>query len=60
MKLEDHVVYSSRRAFEDRLLEANFPERVKADLMGHDIDGERYGKGASLDQTANLMSGIVF
>lgn len=60
MESEDHVIYSLRHAFEDRMLEAGFSERVKADLMGHDIDRERYGKGASLDQTAALMEAIVF
>ncbi len=60
MESDDHVVYSLRHAFEDRMLKANFPERVKADLMGHDIDRERYGAGLSLADTAALLTDISF
>ncbi|MEP6018774.1 MAG: hypothetical protein ABJ251_09870 [Paracoccaceae bacterium] len=49
-----------RHAFEDRMLAAKFPERVKADLMGHDINRERYGSGLSLSQTAALLDEISF
>ncbi|MEP3847673.1 MAG: DUF6538 domain-containing protein [Paracoccaceae bacterium] len=60
METEDHVVYSLRHAFEDRMLAAKFPERVKADLMGHDINRERYGSGLSLSHTAALLDEISF
>ncbi|VVT31653.1 Integrase [Roseovarius sp. EC-HK134] len=60
MESDDHVVYSLRHAFEDRMLKANFPERVKADLMGHDINRERYGAGLSLADTAALLADISF
>lgn len=60
METEDHVIYSLRHAFEDRMLKANFPERVKADLMGHDINRERYGAGLPLADMAVLLEGISF
>lgn len=60
METEDHVIYSLRHAFEDRMLKANFSERVKADLMGHDIDRERYGAGLPLADMAMLLEGISF
>lgn len=60
MESEDHVIYSLRHSFEDRMLKATFPERVKADLMGHDIDRERYGAGLPLSDMADLLDGISF
>lgn len=60
METDDHVIYSLRHSFEDRMLKANFPERVKADLMGHDIDRERYGAGLPLADMAILLEGISF
>ena len=60
METEDHVIYSLRHSFEDRMLKANFPERVKADLMGHDINRERYGAGLPLADMAVLLNDISF
>lgn len=60
MESEDHVIYSLRHAFEDRMLKASFPERVKADLMGHDIDRERYGRGLPVEDMAVLLADISF
>lgn len=60
MESDDHVIYSLRHSFEDRMLKANFPERVKADLMGHDINRERYGAGLPLEDMAALMADISF
>lgn len=45
----DHVAYSLRHSFQDRLIAAEVPERVQAELMGHEIDRPRYGAGATLD-----------
>lgn len=39
-----HSVYSLRHSFQDRLLDANTPDRVQADLMGHKFSREAYGK----------------
>ncbi|WP_255007071.1 DUF6538 domain-containing protein [Roseovarius sp. M141] len=60
METEDHVIYSLRHSFEGRMLKANFPERVKADLMGHDINRERYGAGLPLADMAALLDSISF
>lgn len=60
METEEHVIYSLRHSFEDRMLKATFPERVKADLMGHDINRERYGAGLPLSDMADLLEGISF
>lgn len=58
MATEDHVIYSLRYSFEDRMLKANVPECVKADLMGHDINRERYGLGLPLADTSDLLENI--
>lgn len=42
--------YSLRHSFEDRMLAAEFPDRLAADLMGHSTDRPKYGEGASLEQ----------
>jgi integrase len=44
----NHSVYSLRHSFQDRLLAANAPDRVQADLMGHKFDRPYYGDGCSL------------
>ncbi|MRX52294.1 integrase [Paracoccus sp. S-4012] len=40
----DHTLYSIRHSFESRMIKADFPERLKADLMGHRLQRERYGE----------------
>ncbi len=59
METEDHVLYSMRHAFEDRLLAAGVDERIRRDLMGHRLDRERYGAGASLEQAHALVQRIA-
>ena len=54
-----HSVYSLRHAFEDRMLEARFDERIRRDLLGHSLDRERYGKGGSLEHTHDLLQAIA-
>lgn len=39
-----HTLYSLRHSFESRMLKADFPERLKATLMGHRIQREKYGE----------------
>lgn len=39
-----HTLYSIRHTFESRMIKADFPERLKADLMGHTLKRERYGE----------------
>jgi integrase len=42
---EGTTLYSLRHAFEDRMIEADVADRVRADLFGHAIQRERYGDG---------------
>lgn len=55
-----HSFYSLRHAFEDRMLAAGIDDRIRRDLFGHRLDRERYGKGASLEQVAELVGRIAF
>lgn len=55
---ENHTVYSLRHSFQDRLLAANAPDRVQADLMGHKFQRQAYGKGASLEQKYEWLEKI--
>ena len=55
-----HSLYSIRHTFQDRLVAAEAPERVQAELMGHKLHRPRYGKGPSLDQKAAWLGKIAF
>jgi len=55
---ENHTVYSLRHSFQDRLLAANAPDRVQADLMGHKFSRPTYGDGASLNQKKEWLDRI--
>lgn len=53
---KEHVLYSLRHSFEDRLLAANVDERVRRDLMGHSLGGrQRYGSGLPLADLRDLL-----
>lgn len=54
-----HRPYSLRHSFEDRLTDAEVPERIDADLMGHTISREKYGKGASLIRKLHTIKKIA-
>lgn len=56
----EHSFYSLRHSFEDRMLAAGIDYRIRKDLMGHRLNGEHYGDGASLDQAATLLKPISF
>lgn len=43
LETPDHSLYSLRHSFESRMLAADFPERLKSELMGHRLNRERYG-----------------
>lgn len=45
---EDHVIYSLRHSFEDRMKEAGLDADLRRMLMGHTIDRPDYGTGGSL------------
>jgi len=55
METPEHTLYGIRHGFEDRMLDRDVEERIKADLMGHAISRERYGKGASLEKLAGVV-----
>lgn len=43
-----HTLYGLRHSLEDRLLRAGVDERVRKDILGHQIQRERYGEGGGL------------
>ncbi|KRS11028.1 integrase [Roseovarius atlanticus] len=55
LETPEHSLYGLRHSFEDRQLAAGVDERVRRDLMGHTLNRERYGKGASLDHLQSLL-----
>lgn len=59
MESPDHVMYSLRHSFEDRMIAAGIDDRIRRDLFGHRLDRERYGKGASLEHIAGLVRGFA-
>ncbi len=46
---DDHVIYSFRHAFEDRMKEAHIDFELRCLLMGNKIDRPDYGTGGSLE-----------
>lgn len=60
LETPEHSFYGLRHSFEDRMLAAGIDERIRRDLMGHALDRERYGKGASLEMSATLLAPISF
>lgn len=44
----EHRAYSLRHSFENRLQNANCPDRIFKELMGHEISGTPYGEGVWL------------
>lgn len=59
LETEEHTLYSLRHAFEDRMLAANIDERIRRDMLGHALDRERYGRGASLEQLHALLTPLA-
>lgn len=59
METEGHTLYCFRHSFEDRMLAASVDERVRRDLMGHALDRERYGAGASLEHKSALLGPVA-
>lgn len=55
----DHVLYSLRHSFEDRMIEAGVDERIRRDLFGHTLNRERYGKGATLEHLHKVVASIA-
>ena len=59
LESEEHTLYGLRHSFEDRMLAAGIDERIRRDLMGHSLNRERYGEGASLDQLQALLKPLA-
>lgn len=55
---DKHTLYSLRHSFQDRLLTANAPDRVQADLMGHKFHRLYYGDGSSLKQKLEWLKKV--
>lgn len=45
---KDHVIYSLRHSFEDRMKEGRIDPEIRKFIFGHSINREEYGEGASL------------
>lgn len=56
---ERHSLYSIRHAFQDRILAANMPDRIQAELMGHKFDRPSYGAGPSLAHKREWLERIA-
>lgn len=56
---ERHRAYSLRHSFEDRMTDAEIVDRVAADMMGHSISRERYGKGPTLEKKLEVIRRIA-
>lgn len=59
METPDHVLYSLRHSFEDRMLAAGIDDRIRRDLFGHTLTRERYGHGASLEHLAQAIQALA-
>lgn len=55
-----HTLYSLRHSFEDRMLAAGADDRIRRDLLGHRLDRERYGTGATLEHLQRVVQAISF
>lgn len=53
-----HTVYSLRHTFKDRLIAIHAPERVQDALMGHAVQGIKYGAGPDLAQKAEWLAKV--
>ena len=59
MESPEHTLYSLRHSFEDRMLEARIDERIRRDVLGHSLQRERYGKGASLEHLHEVFQALA-
>lgn len=60
LESDQHTLYGLRHSFEDRMLSAGLDERIRRDLMGHALNRERYGAGASLSDLYELLRPHAF
>ena len=59
LETPEHTFYGLRHSFEDRLLDADIDERIRRDLLGHSLNRERYGLGASLEKLAGIVQRVA-
>jgi hypothetical protein len=55
-----HTLYSLRHCFKDRLRDAEAPEEIIDELMGHKTRGPKYGRGHQLEKKLKWMQKIAF
>ena len=55
-----HTLYSLRHTFKDRLRDAQAPEEIIDELMGHKKSGPKYGRGHILERKHEWMKKIAF
>lgn len=55
-----HSLYSLRHTFKDRLRDAQAPEEIIDELMGHKKSGPKYGRGHILERKFEWMRKIAF
>ncbi len=55
----DHVIYSFRHSFEDRMLEGGLDYGLRCALMGHKNNRPEYGQGGSLEYRRSELLKIV-
>jgi integrase len=55
METPDHVAYSLRHSFEDRLRNAEIDERLRSELFGHAYKREKYGEPKLLELTRAIQ-----
>ena len=56
----EHSLYSLRHTFKDRLRDAQAPEEVIDELMGHKKSGPKYGRGHMMETKYEWMKKIAF
>lgn len=59
LETPEHTFYGLRHSFEDRMLDADVDERIRRDVLGHSLNRERYGKGASLEKLAQIIQTVA-
>ncbi len=55
-----HSLYSLRHTFKDRLRDAQAPEEIIDELMGHKKSGPKYGRGHILERKYEWLQKIAF
>lgn len=56
---EQHVLYSLRHSFKDRLRQAEAPDELTDELMGHDTHKPKYGDGHGLHLKLKFLERIA-